>query len=574
MATKIFDGELNFARDVAVELCVTHSAQREEIEGLRQDLAKARGIIAERDALLADRDAKITSLVADVATLQKVIATLMAQRGGGVRVPKGQGLLFAVGEPDGAAADAPSGGTAAEVDADGGDDKQAEPPAKPRAKGSKRTPGKIDTTGLPRKREIHDLPEAQRIDPATGKALVPIGEKVTEELNYHRGRLEVTERVQIVYGLPPEEAEHRTMTPKAAPLPPKPFENCIASALLLAWILVQKFCNHLPLYRQQRIFERDGMRLSRKTQCDWALASAGLLEPIVECLMRRIRAGPVLQIDDTPVKCQGGRGAPNFQARLWAFVNPEVSGVVFRFTPGRDSASLAELLGDFEGWLVGDGYGGNRAAAKKVVAAHALSSGIRISGCWAHVLRKFRDATKEARGTATLFLDDIKKLYAIEREADEAGLTPAARAELRQRCSKPIVLDIFLHAWRLGGRFSDAGTMAKAVGYVRGQHLALRRFLEDGRIPIDNNACERAIRPIAIGRRNWLFAGSMRGGRAAATVFSLAESCRLAGVDPIDYFADVLVRVSSHPASRVDDLLPENWAGLFGRKPAAESAPA
>lgn len=560
-----------------VVIGVTHDAQREEIEMLRKELANARGIIVELRALLADRDAKVASLTADVATLQKAVDTLMAQRRGGVCVPDGQGLLFAKREP---AADAPTkeaavAAAAAAAAADAEAKKAAARAAKSRVTGTKRTPGKLDTTGLPRKREIHDLPEAQRIDAATGKALVPIGEKVTEELNYQRGRLEVTERVQVLYGLPPEEAKDRKIEPKAAPLPPKPFENCIASALLLAWILVQKFCNHLPLYRQQRIFERDGMRLSRKTQCDWALASAGLLEPIVECLMRRVRAGPVLQLDDTPVKCQGGRGQANFQARLWTFVNPEVGGVVFRFTPGRDSASLAELLGDFEGWLVGDGYGGNHAAAKKAVAAHALSSGIRIGGCWAHVFRKFRDATKESSSTAELFLGDIKKLYAIEREADEAGITHEARTELRQRRSTAIVLAIFQHAWRLGGQFSDAGTMAKAIGYVRSQHLALRRFLEDGRLPIDNNACERAIRPVAIGRRNWLFAGSMRGGRAAATVFSLAESCRLAGVDPIEYFADVLVRVSSHPASKVDDLLPENWARLFAPRPTVTvSAPA
>jgi len=553
---------------------VTHDAQPDEIEMLRKELANARGIIVELRAMITDRDAKIASLTADVATLQRVIATLMGQGRVGVSVPKGQGLLFAAGEQAAAAPEASVGEVAATSTGDASGKEVLAPVETPRATGTKRTPRKIDMTGLPRKQQVHELPEAQRIDKVTGKAMVPIGKKVTEELNYQRGRIEVIEHVQVVYGLPPEEAKDRKVEPKAAPLPQKPFENCIASALLLAWILVQKFCNHLPLYRQQRIFERDGMRLSRKTQCDWGLASAGLLEPIVECLMRRIRAGPVLQLDDTPIKCQGGRGQPLFQARLWAFTNPEVSGVVFRFTPGRDSASLAELLGDFEGWLVGDGYGGNRAAAKKVEAAHALSSGIRIGGCWAHVFRKFRDGIKESKATATLFLDDIKKLYAIEREADAAVITPEARKALRQRRSTPIVLDIFRHAWRMGGQFSDAGTMAKAIGYVRSQHLALRRFLEDGRIPIDNNACERAIRPIAIGRRNWLFAGSMRGGRAAATVFTLAECCRLAGVDPVNYFADVLVRVSSHPASKVADLLPENWARLFGRKPVDESGTA
>jgi len=559
---------------------VTPSELQNDVERLRRELATAHGIIAERNALLADRDAQIAKLTADVATLQKAVNTLMSQRGGGMRVPEGQGLLFA---EDVAAADAPDDEAKADDDDDDeedDDDEDASRPAKPPAKGTKRTPGKIDTTGLPRTREVHDLPEDQRIDPVSGKAMVPIGERVTEQLDYQRARILVKEQVQVLYGLPPEEAEHRAMAPKAAPLPPKPFENCIASAILLAWILVQKFCNHLPLYRQQRIFERDGLRLSRKTQCDWALASAGLLEPIVECLMRRIRAGPpstvgpgkpVLQLDDTPVKCQGGRGEPNFQARLWAFVNPEVGGVVYRFTPGRDSASLADLLGDFDGWLIGDGYGGNHAAAKKVVKAE-LSAGIRIGGCWAHVNRKFRDAAKEGKATAKLFRRLIQKLYAIEREADEAGLSNEAHTELRQLRSKPIVLEIFQHAWRLRGKFSDAGAMAKAIGYVRNQHRALRCFLEDGRIPIDNNACERAIRPIAIGRKNWLFAGSMRGGRAAATVFSLVESCRQASVDPVDYLADVLVRVSSHPASKVEELLPENWARQFGKKPAVEAA--
>ncbi|MFO1055326.1 MAG: IS66 family transposase [Planctomycetota bacterium] len=576
MASQRFCCELKFCHGYGVGLCVTDRALRAEVEGLRRELANSRSIIAGRDALLADRDARIAQLAADVATLQKAVVTLMAQRrGGGLHVPKGQGLLFGDGMPKDSAAEVPSaepGPAASEDDSDDADEDDS-PPRQSRAKGSKRTPGKIDTTGLPRTREEHDLPEDQRIDPVSGKPLVPIGEKVSEELDYQRGQLRVKEHVQILYGLPPEETAHREMAPKAASLPPKPFDNCIASASLLAWILVQKFCNHLPLYRQQRIFERDGLRLSRKTQCDWSLASAGLLEPIVECLMRRIRAGPVLQLDDTPVKCQGGRGEPHFQARLWVFVNPEVSGAVYRFTPGRDSASLANLLGNFEGWLIGDGYGGNRAAAKKVVAAE-LSPDIRIGGCWAHVTRKFRDAATEAKGTSKLFRTLIQQLYEIEHEADAARLSCDARTELRQRRSTPIVLTIFQHAWRLGGQFSDAGAMAKAIGYVRNQHRELCRFLDDGRIPLDNNACERAIRPIAIGRRNWLFAGSMRGGRAAASVFSLVESCRLVGVDPVDYLADVLVRVGSHPASRIEDLVPQNWVRLFGKMPAAEAVSA
>ena len=548
---------------------MSSSERQIEVERLRRELAKRDSRIAELEAMLIDRDGTIARISKDLAKLQAVLTQLLSQRRGSLRIPEGQGLLFGECAAGSGPAEAANADAASADDEVSGDDEDDSPAPDPRAKRKSRTPGKIDTTGLPRERVVHDLPEDQRIDRISGKPLVAVGERVTEELDYQRGRLRVIERVQIVYDLPADEAEHRKSAPTMATLPPKPFENCIATAFLLAWILVQKYCNHLPLYRQQRIFERDGMRLSRKTQCDWALASAELLAPIVDCLMRRIRAGPVMQIDDTPIQCQGGRGQPNFQARLWAFVNPEVSGVVYAFTPGRDSASLADLLGNFEGYLVGDGYGGNRAAANKATKANDLRSGIRMGGCMAHVLRKFRDATKEAPGTANLFLDDIRKLYEIERQADEADLTPDARKELRQQHSKPVLLDIFRHAWRLGGQFSDAGAMAKAIGYVRNQHRALRRYLEDGRIPIDNNACERAIRPIAIGRRNWLFAGSMRGGRAAAVVFSLAESCRLADIDPLDYFADVLVRVGTHPASKVDELLPENWARLFGFKPAA-----
>lgn len=547
-----------------------------EVERLRRELAKRDLTIDELEAALMDRDATIARISKDLAKLQALVNQWLSQRRGSLRIPEGQGLLFGESAASNAAAEGSNDDKASADGEESGDEEDDSPAPAPeqRSKGKRRTPGKIDTTGLPRERVVHDLPEEQRIDRISGKPLVAVGQRVTEELDYQRGQLRVIERVQIVYDLPADEAEHRKPAPTMAPLPPKPFENCIASAFLLAWILVQKYCNHLPLYRQQRIFERDGMRLSRKTQCDWALASAELLAPIVECLMQKIRAGPVMQLDDTPIECQGGRGQPNFQARLWTFVNPEVGGVVYRFTPGRDSDSLADLLGDFAGWLVGDGYSGNRAAANKAVKANELSSDIRIGGCWAHVLRKFRDATKEAPGTAKLFLRGIKKLYEVEREADEARLTPKARAELRRQRSKPILLEIYKRAWRLGGQFSDAGVMAKAIAYLRNQHRALRTFLEDGRIPIDNNSCERSIRPIAIGRRNWLFAGSMRGGRAAAVVFSLAESCRLAGVDPLDYFADVLVRVGTHSNSRLDDLLPENWARLFGRKPVAEITPA
>jgi hypothetical protein len=214
--------------------------------------------------------------------------------------------------------------------------------------------------------------------------------------------------------------------------------------------------------------------------------------------------------------------------------------------------------------LVGDGYSGNRAAADKV------SDNIVLAGCWAHVARKFREAD-EAPGTAKLLGDDVRKLYEVEREADEAKLDREGRLQLRRQKSRPILATIFSRIRRLRDQFSDAGNMAKAMDYVRHQRKALRQFLREGLAPLDNNACERSIRPVAIGRKNWLFAGSMRGGRAAAVIYTLVESCKLAGVDVLAYLADVLVRVATHPASKIDELLPANWAKQFAPQPHASA---
>lgn len=520
--------------------------------------------LAERDATIADRDRQIAKLAQDIATLQGAVTTLLAQRGGGVHVPKGQGLLFPLLGTAPVAAPKPD--TTADTKPASGD--QSKQPTAPAAKkkGTPRTPCKVDTVGLPSEDRLHDVPEAQRIDSVTGKPLVRIGEKVFEELDYQRGKLRVIRHRQPIYGLPPEEAKQRKAAPVMADMPPRPLEKCAASPNLLAWLLVQKFANHLPLHRQEQIFGRDGLRLPKQTLCDWTLASAEALQPIVDRLLQIVCSGVVLQLDDTPVMCQAGRGEPNFRACLWTFVNPQVNAVVYRFTAGRASQLLACEIAGFRGMLIGDGYSGNSAAAVKV------DSNIVVGGCWAHVNRKFRDAEKEAPGTAKLLRDDIRGLYEIEREAGDAQLDREARMALRRQKARSILAAIFSRTRRLQSHFSDAGLMAKALGYVRNQRKELRQFLREGLAPIDNNACERAIRPVAIGRNNWLFAGSMRGGRAAAVIFTLIECCKLANVDVLAYLADVLVRVATHPASKIDELLPANWATRFAQLPVAASA--
>jgi transposase len=516
------------------------------------EIVKLKAQLADRDAAIADRDAKIDVLARDLNKLKMHMQYLLSGRARTPLISEGQGALFPELESSKPQDVSPSDSDEENPD-ESSDDEEGEQRCGKSKKGKWSRGQEVDTAMLPHEDRVHELPEEERVCPDTGLPLVPVGEKIFEEIEYQRARLVVIRHRQVIYGLAPEQAEEFQVEPLVAPMPPRPLENCAAGAMLLAWLLVQKYANHLPLYRQEEIFARDGLRLSRSTLCDWVMGAAFALRPIADCLMRKIRAGPIMQLDDTPVKCQAGRGQKHFQGYLWTFVNPEVSGVVYRFTKGRASDLIASELRGFSGFLVGDGYQGNKAAADKV------DGEIVMTGCWAHSTRKFRDALCEVPGTARLFQLDIKGLYAVEEEANNAELDPDARLELRHRKSRAILARILARARRLRDEFSDSGKMAEAMKYLLNQRKPLRRFLEDGRVPVDNNRCERSIRPIAIGRRNWLFAGSIRGGEAAAVIYTLIESCRIAKVDCVNYLADVLVRVATHPANRVEDLLPENW---------------
>jgi transposase len=413
---------------------------------------------------------------------------------------------------------------------------------------------KTDMSQLPREVVKHDLPEEERICPETGVQLVPVGVEITEELDYVAAELRVLEHHRIVYGPPPEVAEDRQIAPITSPAPSMPLEGCKASAALLAILLVQKYMLHLPLYRQEEAFQQAGLFIPRSTLCDWVLRSAFELAPIARAIWERIRAGPVLQLDDTPIKCQAGKGHGNFQAYLWSFVNPGVPGVAFRFTEGRSTADLAPLLeGVSASILLGDAYAANRSAAREA------ELDVEHAACWAHVLRKFKDAAKEAPSMVRLFRDDLREIYAVEAEADEGKLDAGGRADLRQRKARPAIARLLARTLGWKETFSLSGKMAEAIKYLRNNRKALTTYLSNGMVPIDNNACERSIRPIAVGRRNWLFAGSVTGGEAAATIYTLIESCKAAEVDPAPYLADVLRRVATHPASRVHELTPAEW---------------
>lgn len=512
------------------------------------------GVIAERDATIGAQRIEIGKLRTETALLRREVKRLLANTRGGHLISEGQLTLF----------ESP---TVEEVETETNLEHLSEAPdgetpddSIKRRNKPKRPSRKLDISALPREIVTHELPEEERVCPITGIKLVPIGVKVFEEIEYSSAQLRLIEHRRVKYGPDPETAKERQIDPIVTPLPPRPLEGCRAGPKLLAQIVVQKYMQHLPLYRQEEVFQQAGLWIPRQTLCDWVLGTAFQLKPIADELMRQIRAGPVLQLDDTPVKCRGPKGSGYFQGYLWTFANPEVSGVVFRFTSNHTAELLSPLIDGFEGFLVGDGYQGHQAAARKACGE------VIHGGCFAHVLRKFRDALPEGGEMARLYMRDISAMYDVEDEANARKLNTTERLALRWQKSRRILLRML---WRTRGwkdLYSTSGKMGDALKYLCNQRKSLKCFLADGRVPLDNNACERAIRPIAVGRRNWLFAGSVRGAEAAAVCYSLVGSCRAAGVDPFEYLSDVLVKVATYPASRIADLVPARWAKLRATK--------
>ncbi len=532
------------------------------------DVLSAQAEINGLRALLAERTATQAALRAEIAELRKQneelrnliglfrreLERLKRDHRGAHRIDEGQSTLFSSDLPP-IVAEVPEEPTPAHAN-EAPDGETPDDPIKNRDK-PKRRARNIDSSALERRTVTHELPESERICPITGVQLVPVGEKIFEELAYSPGKLSVTEHHRVVYGPSPEVAERQHVEPIEAPMPPRALEDCAASAGLLAQILINKYERHLPLYRQEEVFQQAGLWLPRQTMCDWVMKSAFALRPIADELMRQIGAGPVMALDDTRLRCRGEKGSGYFQAYLWTFINPDVAAVVFRFTKGRSAEALAGHLAGLKArYLVGDGYAANTAAAREAGLE------VEYGGCWAHVLRGFRDAEKEGGEMAHLFQKDIGELYAIEREAGEKKLGHQARLALRRSRARPILARILRRTLGWQDAFSTNGKMGKAIGYLRNAWPSLKCFLLDGRVPIDNNACERAIRPVAVGRKNFLFAGSERGGEAAAILYSVIGSCRLADVDRWEYLSDVLVRVATHPASRIADLVPARWAQL------------
>jgi transposase len=440
------------------------------------------------------------------------------------------------------------------------------PPAKKEGHGRKPLPA-----SLPRRRVLHDLAPEMLPCPDCGTARVVIGEDIREQLEYVPASLLVLQHVRPKYACKACEGNVAI-----AGRLPEPIEKGLPGPGLLAHVIVSKYADHLPLYRQERIFLRHGVALSRRTTCGWMATCAELLEPIRRAMLERVLLSRVLGTDDTPVKVQDPDTGAMSTGRIWDYIGDRANPfVVYDFTPDRCASGPMRILAGFRGeFLQADAYSGyDRLFARGVLEA----------GCMAHARRKFDEAKATDPQRAHAALAYIGRLYRVEREArelideaigrlDEEGPPEAAarRARewsladeityrLRQEQSVPAAAKFEEWLNAAADQVLPKSPIGQAIAYARNHWAALRRYLGHGFLPIDNNAAERSLRPIAVGRKNWLHLGSERGGRTAAVLMSLVESCRRCGVEPFAYIRDLLVRVSTHPASRIAELLPDVW---------------
>jgi transposase len=425
-------------------------------------------------------------------------------------------------------------------------------------------------SNLPREMIIHDLPEAEKPCPCCGKLRHVIGKQTHEQLDYIPAKIKVIEHVRLTYGCPRCEANASPDGPQiiTADKPLQPIEKGLAAPGLLSYVIVSKYSDHCPMHRLERILGRYGIDIARSTMCDWAAQCADVLKPLYDLMIDEVRASKVIHTDDTPVKVQDRSRTQTRTGRFWVYVGDEDHPyTVFTYTPNRSRDGPMAFLRDWgkdeQVYLQADAFGGYDG----IYAGHAGGQVTEVA-CWAHARRKFYDARHSDPAVSTQALAYIRLLYDVESQAKKAaqkGETDlvSERYRLRQELSVPRLAEF--RAWlesqqaERGGSVLPKSPMGQAIQYALNQWDALCIYTTDGRLNIDNNASENALRRVAIGRKNWLFAGSDNGGRTAATLFSLIATCQRHQVEPMAYLRDVLARIAATPTSQLADLLPDCW---------------
>src|SRR5256714_1748050 len=337
-----------------------------------------------------------------------------------------------------------------------------------------------------------------------------------------------------------------------APLPAQLIEQGQAGAGLVAQVILSKYDDHCPLYRQQQHFARLGVNFARQTLCDWVEKGAQWLEPIVAEMKRELLKADYLQVDETPVRVMDpevkGRCAMGY---LWVAGHPE-GDVIFEFHPGRGKEYAQSLIGTFKGYLQRDGYGVYGALARQ-------EPGLIPVGGWSHARRKFVEALEEGSPWATEIVTQIRKLYLVERHARDQCLDAQGRWKLRKEVSAPILAALQPRLQSILPSCLPQSPLGKAIKYALAEWEPLSRYLQDGRLEIDNNLTENAIRPSAIGKKNWLFIGHPEAGWRSAVIYSIIVSCRRRGIEPWEYVRDVLTRLPAMKQSELPSLLPRCW---------------
>ena len=386
---------------------------------------------------------------------------------------------------------------------------------------------------LPREEVLIDIPEEQKRC-ACGAELVPIGKETSEKLDVIPPQLRVIRTIRPKYACHVCEGSGDEGRPavRIAEMPPALIDKGIASAGLLAYIVTGKFCDALPLYRQQKQFERIGVELSRRTMADWMIAVSEACSPLLRLLAGRVRSGPLLQLDETTVQVMDEPGRANTTVSyMWVARGgpPQAPVILYHYAPSRGTEVAKQMLGDYQGYLQTDGYEVyDRACEGEKNVVHV--------GCWAHARRAFHDAKKSSKtpGSADAALSTIATLYRVETER-RIHVDPEAFALERRRQVEPILAEFRTWLQRRAAQVPPETLLGKAIGYTLGQWPKLIRYLDHPAIGPDTNPCENAIRPFVLGRKNWLFSGSPKGAAASAALFSIIETAKANGLEPYWY---------------------------------------
>jgi transposase len=552
---------------------------------LPDDIAELKRLLLAKDAELLARSSELAIKVSELAaaknglvvtqlTIEKLKAQLAKLRrekfgSSSERIERAiEQLELALEEAEAAKAEAEAAAPQSpEPEASSPDVQSVEAPA-PEKKKRRQLPAE-----LPRRDVVH-MPQAT-CKTCGGSDLRTVSESVTEVLSYVPARFEVTRHVR------PACSCRKCETMVQAPMPDLPIPRGMVDASFLAHMIVAKFCDHIPLYRQAEIDARAGVEIDRSQRAEWLGHMAWLLAPLVELTAAQVMAGRIVHADDTPVDVLAPGTGKTKTGRFWVYLRDERShagtappAVLYRYTPDRKGEHCRAELVNFTGWLHADGYAGfgrlyeiGRLKSSDAALVHGPPRVAEV-GCWSHVRRGFFDEYVEHKGAiAKEALDRIGALFDIERPI--AGFPPDIRRAVRQRTARPKIDELAIWLDAQLAKISGKSDLARAIRYARSRWPALTRYLDDGRLEISNNAAENKIRPAALGRKNWLFCGSDTGGIRAAAFYTLIGTARMNGIEPEAWLTDVIARIGAHPIHRLADLLPWNWQPPATRSVAA-----